>query len=178
MMPRIKISPGALLLFALTLFFDGSGTFSALIPAAAAHEAGHIAAVTACGGSVRCVRLDLFGISMDYTPRLDGRGSIICAAAGPLAGLIYALAAFFAGGDFLITSAALSLVLTFFNLLPALPLDGGRIVSSLCTAGKVRQISLVCALCVMSTGLALLVFFGTASLLIIGAWLLCCNVRG
>ena len=177
MTPRIKLSPGALLLFALALFFDGSGTLSALIPAAAAHELGHILAITACGGTVRCIKMDVFGLSADYSAALDRRGSVICAAAGPLAGAVYALAAFFAGGGFLMTSAVLSLVLTGFNLLPARPLDGGRIVSCLCTAAAARRAAVVCAACVMSTGLAALAVTGHASLLIIGAWLLCCNVR-
>ena len=176
-MPRIKLSPGALLLFALALFFDESGALSALIPAAAAHEAGHILAVTACGGNVRCIKTDIFGLTMDYSGVLDRRGSVLCAAAGPLAGAVYALAAFFVGGSFLITSAVLSLALTIFNLLPARPLDGGGIVSVLCTAAASRRAGVISSMCVMLTGLAILSAFGRASLLIIGAWLLCCNIR-
>ena len=60
------------------------------------------------------------------------------AAAGPAAGFAYAFLASFlwreTGQDWLSLSAGLSLLLSIFNLLPAPPLDGGRILAPLLCA--------------------------------------------
>ena len=86
------ISAGALLIFALAYFFDGSGLFAALLPAAAAHEAGHIAVLLACGARIRRLRLDIFGLRLDYAGS-PGRGKLLCAvlavALGKMAGSLY-----------------------------------------------------------------------------------------
>lgn len=169
------ISAGALLIFALAYFFDGSGLFAALLPAAAAHEAGHIAVLLACGARIRRLRLDIFGLRLDYAGS-PGRGKLLCAVlAGPAAGLLYALAAMRAAGQGLRMSGAVSLLLSCFNLLPALPLDGGRALALLCRARTVRACSLGTALLLMAAGLWALFEYGSLSLLVMGGWLLVYN---
>ena len=69
--PRIQVSPGALLIFALSLFFDPGGAVSALIPAAAAHELGHIIALRALGARLDGLSMDVFGLRLDYSGRLE-----------------------------------------------------------------------------------------------------------
>lgn len=172
---KLDVSAGALLIFALAYFFDGSGMLAALLPAAAAHEAGHIAALLLCGARIRRLRLDIFGLRLDYSGRL-GRASALCSAlAGPAAGLVYAFPAMRAAGQGMRMSGAISLLLSFFNLLPALPLDGGRALALLCAGRRVRACSRVTAALLMAAGLWALFEYGSLSLLVMGGWLLAYN---
>ena len=172
---KLDISAGALLVFALAYFFDGSGMLGALLPAAAVHEAGHAVVLLAFGARLRRLRLDIFGLRMDYRGRL-GAGALLCSAlAGPAAGLLYAFPAMAAAGRGVKMSGAISLLLSVFNLLPALPLDGGRVMSTMCAARTVRKCSRVTALLLMAGGLWALFEYGSLSLLAIGGWLLVYN---
>ncbi|MGI5935224.1 MAG: metalloprotease [Oscillospiraceae bacterium] len=129
----ISVSAGFLLLFAALYFFDDTGLLSAFVPAVLAHEAGHALALTLKGVEITGLHFSLSGIRMDYRGRMDMGGELQAAALGPLFGLVYAFAASYAGrkleSEFLLCSAGISLVLTLFNLLPAIPLDGGRILN-------------------------------------------------
>jgi stage IV sporulation protein FB len=149
---HISVSTGAILLFAVLYFFDDSGLTPALFPAVIVHEFGHALMIFALGGSVRGMRLDLTGLRMDFRGDTGTAGELAIAAAGPAMGLLYAAAASALGvrlnSEFLICSAGISAVLTAFNLLPALPLDGGRIVGVLAElffgwdrAGKVLELT-------------------------------------
>lgn len=172
---KLDVSAGALLIFALAYFFDGSGLFASLLPAAAVHEAGHIAVLLACGARIRRLRLDIFGLRLDYGGS-PSRTALLCAAlAGPAAGLLYAFPAMRAAGKSLRMSGAISLLLSCFNLLPALPLDGGRALSLLCRARTVRLCSRAAALLLMAAGLWALFEYGSLSLLVMGGWLLVYN---
>lgn len=172
---KLDVSAGALLVFALAYFFDGSGLFASLLPAAAVHEAGHIAVLLLCGARIRRLRLDIFGLRLDYSGS-PGRSALLCAAlAGPIAGLLYAFPAMRAAGKTMRLSGAISLLLSLFNLLPALPLDGGRALSLLCGAQTVRRCSLCTALLLMAAGLWALFEYGSLSLLVTGGWLLACG---
>ena len=172
---KLDISAGALLIFALAYFFDGSGMLSALLPAAAVHEAGHVAALLACGARIRRLRLDVFGLRLDYSGSLGCAASLFAALAGPAAGLLYAFPAMRAAGQELKMSGAISLLLSGFNLLPALPLDGGRALALLCGSRTVRACSRVTALLLMAAGLWALFAYGSLSMLVMGGWLLVYN---
>ena len=128
----ITVSAGFLLLFAALYFFDDTGLLSSFVPAVVAHEAGHALALWLKGVKITGLHFSLSGIRMDYRGRMGLGGELLAAALGPLFGLIYAIAASFAGrklgSEFLLCSAGISLVLTIFNLLPASPLDGGRVL--------------------------------------------------
>lgn len=125
---RIQVSPGAAVFFPALFFWDSTGWFSALIPAAAVHELGHLAAVKLCRGTVTGLRLDLTGLCMEVTPIAEPVRQALCAAAGPAAGLLLWLAAAGSGRAYWHMCGEISLLLSLFNLLPALPLDGGRIL--------------------------------------------------
>ena len=97
----------------------------------AAHELSHVAALLLLGQRVTGISLDARGLCIGYDGTCSPRGHILAALAGPLGGAVYALAGF-TGVPWLKQSACLSLVLTAFNLLPLMPLDGGRVFSQLC----------------------------------------------
>lgn len=91
------------------------------------HELGHLLAVRLCGGHLRTLRLEAAGLRMDATPPATRTQALLYTAAGPAAGLLWSAAVYPFGG-WGIRSAAASLVLTGFNLLPARPLDGGEML--------------------------------------------------
>ena len=131
----IEISAGFMLMVSLLWLLDTSGILSAMLPAVLIHELGHVLALAACGARVSALRMEACGLRMDYWGSLGRRQEIFCALSGPAAGLLYALAAAFAGrwikSEFLLCSGGISAALTAFNLLPAPMLDGGRVLSLL-----------------------------------------------
>lgn len=106
------------------------------------HELGHAAVAQRFGVRTRRITLWLLGgiAEMEQIPRARGAEAVV-AIAGPLTSLgVAALArlglALAAGGpaalQFVLGYLAfMNLVLALFNLLPALPLDGGRVLRSL-----------------------------------------------
>lgn len=174
---RWELSVGAALLLALLYFFDDAGLVAALVPAAAAHELGHAAALRLCGARLRRVRIGAFGVELIYAGLLPRGRAVIAAAAGPAAGAVYAAAALLAGGSFWRLSGAVSVALTAFNLLPALPLDGGRLAKELAGEGLARQLSRVTAILAAMGGFALFIRYRSLSLLVMGLWLCYYNYR-
>ena len=173
---KIRISAGGVLLLAALYFCLDARELAALLLAAAAHELGHIAALRLCGARLGGLSADLAG------PLLTARGALgrgrecICLAAGPAAGLLYAFAAACAGGALLSLSAGLSLALSAFNLLPARPLDGGRILEALLGEGPAAACGLAVSAALLAAGTALLCAGRGAGLLIAGALLLVKNL--
>ena len=107
----------------------------ALIPVialpVAAHELSHVAALRLLGQRITGLTLDARGLCIGYDGTCSPRGHILAALAGPLGGALYALVGL-TNVPWLKQSACLSLLLTAFNLLPLMPLDGGRVFSRLC----------------------------------------------
>lgn len=155
--------------------------------AAAVHELGHLAAIRALGGRVD--RFSLTGVGAVIRPRRErvftyGEECVV-ALAGPAASLLLAWAAAawgrrFGGVDaYLLTGV--SLALGVFNLLPAGPLDGGRVLRAVVTwlAGPGAGEG-VCGLLTkgLALGLAVLGIWvlgksGNFMLLLCAGWLLC-----
>jgi len=129
---RISVSwPFVFVLFILVLFFPLADLLPILF-AALIHELGHCSAVLACGGRLDKIELGLAGAELYYRgERLSyGRDALI-AAAGPFANML----AVWLSHEFFRPQWAyfsgLNLLYCVFNLLPALPLDGGRILYAL-----------------------------------------------
>lgn len=119
------ITPGGALSLAMFLLMDGPLLW-ALLSAAAVHELGHILALRLCGARVVQLRMELCGLCLVSTALSHVREEFFCALAGPALGLLWAYAA-----PWPLTSG-FSLLLSLYNLLPALPLDGGRALLALC----------------------------------------------
>lgn len=166
-----RISEGAVLALALFWFFDASGLFAAAIPAVLVHECGHIAALLLCGASLRGIRIGLTGIQIDYVNLDSLAGSLFALAAGPGAGLFYALLACRFGDAYLRLSGAVSLAFTLFNLLPVLPLDGGRLAAAILGERSAQWVSRIAAPLLLIAGAALLLTRRTPGLLFSAAWL-------
>ncbi|MGI5977086.1 MAG: site-2 protease family protein [Candidatus Limivicinus sp.] len=131
---KIRISPVALIIFALIFYIVDITTFLAFILAAAVHELGHIAAIKALGFKFDRLTFGIFGLCIDYSGAAPELYHGAAALAGPIAGIIlaYALSALsnYFISDFPELASGMSLMFSLFNLLPVLPLDGGRILLS------------------------------------------------
>lgn len=175
--PKISVGGGAVFLLAGLWFFLEPAVFLALMAAVIAHEAGHFAALRLFGGGVRDFYADISGALISGRMSLTPLEEIFCAAAGPAFGLLYAFAASAAGNAvgsaFLLQSAGISFVLSVFNLIPALPLDGGRILSALWKNVRAcTSVSFLSALIVLLLGLGLLARGMGAGLFVAGVWLM------
>ena len=136
---RLYIHPLALL-FPLTAAMLGARQdITALLFSLCVHEAFHLMAAHGLGISIRQLRLMPFGgaIDMENPYALPPSRLLGVAAAGPLgSGLVLLAVGALAHWQILPASAALglariNLMLLLFNLLPALPLDGGRMLYAL-----------------------------------------------
>ena len=132
---RVVITPGGALSLGLLCLLDGP-LLRAMLAAAFVHELGHILALKLCGARIVQLRVDLCGLCLVSTAVSSTRDEIFCALAGPAAGLLWAHTA-----HFWPLSAGFSLLLSTYNLLPALPLDGGRALLSLCGRRWLLRIS-------------------------------------
>ena len=183
-MNRVDVSAGAILLLSVIYFFGGVTSLAALVIAVCVHELGHIAAIRLCGGKVHGLKVTLSGLCISCTGAATTAASVVCLCGGPAAGFVLAYTASYFGNLsqnlLLIKTAGLSLVLSVYNSLPALPLDGGRalqcVAESLGGAGFAQTLL---ELTGMLTGAALL-FSGAffirqpfgAALIIAGVWIL------
>ncbi len=106
----------------------------ALIP----HELGHVLAASALGVRVSSIECTPFGgaARLEGWHQLSPGQAAAIALAGPMANLLLVLcaaaAAHYGGaqGEWLNAFVRCNLVLMLFNLLPAFPMDGGRLVAA------------------------------------------------
>ena len=184
MKSRFRLSAGAILLLSALYFFGGFISLSALLLAAAVHELGHMIAVKLLGGGIKSLRLEASGMCMSLCGINNSRSEAASLLAGPAAGLIFALICSYFGSKtanrLLLECAGYGILLTAYNLLPALPLDGGRaayvMLSIAFGCEKAEKIlgysGIFTGLCLSAAGLAL---FGKelgAALIIAGIWIL------
>ena len=145
----------------------------------AAHELAHVFALILLGQRITGLTLEAQGLCIRYQGSCSPLGHILAALAGPLGGTLYALLGF-CGIEWLKASAGLSMLFTAFNLLPILPLDGGRVFSQLSVLclGKVRgtaffhALSAVLLTLLLIGGVALALWKKSTTLLAAAIWLL------
>lgn len=151
----VIMQPSTLLMLALLSFFFASASGEttvrtvsigallalALVASVLLHEIAHAISARAFGRAVKEIVLTLWGghtsfESRDMTPTVNG----VTAAAGPAMNLVIAGAASATmsvthlggvGGAVLSYVAWANLLLAIFNLLPGIPMDGGRVLESI-----------------------------------------------
>lgn len=171
MQPKLHIRPSTYIYIVLLLLLIPFRWVLAWIFAAGFHELCHWLAVKLCGGEVCRITVGLGGAEMECSP-MSGKKSLFAVLSGPAGGLFLLLFA-----RWIPRTALFSLFLSVYNLLPLLPLDGGRALAILvgARAYKVQKLFLL----VLSVGAV----YATAVLglgllpvaIIIILWLKCRN---
>lgn len=118
-----EVRPGAAVLLAGLYFLLPLRWCARLALTVTAHELGHVAALILCGAEVCGLRMEGCGLALRCTPPEGALRTVMAALAGPAAG---AGLFFILRGLGYIACAELSLLFSCVNLLPVLPLDGGR----------------------------------------------------
>ena len=184
MKERFLVSLAALLPAGAVLYLGRASEIAAILLPALFHELGHVLALWLLGLQIRRFRLELRGFCIEYHGETGAVGHALAAAAGPIAGFLWAAGASLLGkrlqADWLFLSAGVSFLLSLCNLLPALPLDGGRIVLSLSCAllgtqrgAKLTEaLSLLVGMTLLGLGMLLLFRGFGAAVLVSAIWLL------
>lgn len=184
---KFDVSPAGLLFWAALYYILDGKAFAALLLPALVHELGHLLMLCMLGMRVKSVCVELRGICITYFGYTGAAGHALAAFCGPAAGFIYAWIAAAAGArmgsDTMCMSAGISLALSLFNMIPALPLDGGRIMQNMlsvfCTEYKTRAVcetlSLVSGAGLLLFGIYALYLGKGAGLIVAAIWLLSCQ---
>ena len=174
---RISLLFPAVLLF--WMWMDSTGLASFGFLAAVQHEIGHLAALLLCGGIPAELTLSFFGMQMsvqdDPTLRSFKKAAVI--AAGPAVNLV-------AAGCLFVCKVPdvygmIHLLLGAFNLLPMMPLDGGQLFKLLLERHFdptrcdriLRLVGIVLLLLVTAFGIALCMYTGNFTLLLVAGYL-------
>lgn len=178
------ISAPAAAAMALVYYLAPVDKLLAVLLPVAIHELGHFLVLQLLGLRICCFQIELKGPCMEYRGYTGALGHALAAAAGPALGLLYALAASLLvmqhQSAWLELTAGVSLLLSAFNLLPALPLDGGRILFQLLAvfcgestaSGMMEWVSLAVGTLLLGLG-AFLMFWGYGlGLELAAVWLL------
>lgn len=118
----LDISSGACIFLAIAVLMVPLPWLYSWVMAAAFHEVGHYLAVVSTGGTVYEISIGFSGARMRVSP-MNMRREIICAVAGPAAGILLLCIARWNP-----RIALCGAVQSFYNLLPLYPMDGGRIL--------------------------------------------------
>lgn len=166
----LEIQPGGWLLLSLLYFFLETDLLLVVLLCVLIHETGHLVMLDHFCVRVRRITLDLTGLTIHFNEaQLYGLKGCVAAAAGPTAGISAAVICSFVGNlleaEWLLLCAGGNLALSLFNLLPAKPLDGWRILYSLFPIGS-QVVSVCTAIFVLFAGLVLMFEgYGTAGAL-------------
>lgn len=166
---------------ALCLYYRGNPMLlpMAVLPLAA-HELSHLLALRLLDLRASGFHLEPRGLCIRYEGNSTAPKQIACALAGPLGGAVYAVLASLPHIPWLDDSAGLSLLLTAFNLLPILPLDGGRVFMALCelhmeehdAEGLYRSVSRMMLSLLLVSGVGFAVWKKATAPLAAAIWLL------
>ena len=169
---KIRSDPGAVLLLGVLLFSLTFKEVAALFTAVIVHETGHLIALMIVDTPPGGIHFTVSGPVILYHQPEEKWKVVFCALSGPLLGLLMFCVLYHAWP----ACAEISLLLSVINLLPVLPLDGGRAMHALLT-GRIRFIfsalGFLIPFAFMLAGLVL-VYLGQNGngLLMFGVWLL------
>lgn len=148
--PEFSFRGEMFLLFALMLLILPLQWVCAFFTAALWHEFCHCASVYLCGSRIDRISISSGGAVMD-TPPLSPICQLICTLAGPVGGFIL----LFWGRSFP-RLALCGVVHSLYNLLPLLPLDGGRVLSTVMQTLFPQRAEAICTAVAWGTRIFLL----------------------
>lgn len=164
---KFNIQPGGWLLLALIYFFGDLGGVVVVLGNVLFHEAGHLLLLRRYKVYVRYMTMDITGLCIHYNGLfLTPKREFMVALGGPALGLSVSILASVLGNliqhEGLLLFAGVGFVLSGFNLLPAKPLDGWRMLSAL-KPSSAGLVSVITATGVLVLGLYIMLMgYGTA----------------
>lgn len=145
-MKKFKIAPSFFLLIVFCLLSNKVVLMFNYILALMLHELAHLFVATNCGYSLRLIKLDIFGLSVELNEIIDDRDNFKINIAGPVFNLllcILCMALYWLvpmSYFYLNTFCFCNLILAIFNLLPVYPLDGGKIFRGIIKSNKTYRV--------------------------------------
>ena len=179
---KVKIRGSFFLMAAWLNYLDRQQVFPLVLLSCLFHELGHYWAILALGGNIRLVRLTAVGAEMSLSGPLGYWREGVAALAGP--GVNLALALIFCRWEWGAVFAGLNLALACFNLMPVIPLDGGRAADALLAmlfgpewgAGIMRLLEGTAMTLLLGVGAVLWRAGGSVTLLFTALWLVIVGV--
>lgn len=184
---RLRVNILLLPTCGLLIWIGGVGGFFSFAGALLLHECAHLFAASALGVRVVSMELLPFGCAAHLGSfEFISRGKeVLVAAAGPAANILAALACEALLRDGAEEFRRANLVLAAMNLLPSLPLDGGRIAAVLLNVFFSRRTALLTASIlgvITGTGICVLGVLlggtGCISFFVMGGFMLYSSIRG
>ena len=166
---RVTVKPNTYIYLAVLVFLIPFPWLIGWLTAVIFHEFCHWLAVRLCGGTVHKLTVGLGGANMETGPMTE-RKRLLAVLSGPVGGAFLVFL-----GRWFPRLAICSWVLTVYNLLPLLPLDGGRALQILIKQNRIYT-AVECAVLFCLTAVALYASFalgfGALPMLIVGIlWL-------
>ena len=152
------IAPGTYLVFALMTLLIPLRWLLAWVSSIVFHELFHILALGCLDKHIYSIHIGIDGVKIN-TPQMSLREELVCAMAGPFGGLLLMFTA-----RWMPVLSLCSGFLTFYNLLPLYPQDGGRALW--CVANLLFGESWAKVICNIAeylclVGVCILGFYGT-----------------
>jgi len=141
---EMNVGPGALLLAAWLYLAGGGAALTAFFTAVLAHELGHLLAILTTGARISRLRITAMGPVIEYAGVLSKGQEALITAAGPLSGALFSGAAFLTGTPYFRYAGLVAALGTAFNLLPAYPMDGGRLARLLLETSMPEEAAAKC----------------------------------
>ncbi|MDD6728669.1 MAG: hypothetical protein PUE08_05555 [Eubacteriales bacterium] len=124
------------------------------------HEAGHLIMLLICRGKPLSLTFSYYGFALKYKDNLPKISETLVIASGPLVNLIF----------YFILKDDFNLILFFINILPAFPLDGGRIVKLYFNRVS-KVVTIVALIFLYALSLYLIIYCESISMLLISLYL-------
>lgn len=170
-----SFSPGAGMLLGFLIFSLSWQELTALLAAAAVHELGHLLAMKLMYVPVYGLSLTLSGPVIRCGAAQTSMAEGITALCGPLAGM----ALFLLVRPIWPLCAEMSLALSAMNLLPVLPLDGGRALRAWTHSDRLlRSLGILISFAVIVSGLFAVAQGWGLGMTAFGVWLLLLACQG
>ena len=145
-MKKLKVGPSFLLLILFGFLTNQIVLIFNYLLALSFHELAHLWVAVKSGYSLKILKLDVFGLSIELNETIDDKDNFKINIAGPVFNLLLCVVcmalywlvpiSFF----YLNTFCFANLILAIFNLIPVYPLDGGKVFRGMIKSDKVYKI--------------------------------------